>query len=73
MADLDTWLHDYRKLYRDDPLRFSINSCNFTDSQLKFRRNFLYILKKRYLQCSDWNQEKAIEMLDIIQHIIKTN
>ena len=73
MTDFDHWLHDYRKLYRDDPMKFSIQSCNFTDSQLKFRRNMLYILKKRYLTCDEGNVDRLLEMIDIVEHIIKTN
>eukprot|EP00347_Sterkiella_histriomuscorum_P002852 403366550 len=67
MSEVDNWLHEYRKLSRDDPLKFSHLSHNFTDSRLKFRRNFLYVLKKMYLA------DKNEELLKIIQHILKTN
>ena len=60
-------MHKYRKLYRDDPLRFSTENQNFTDSRLKFRRNFLYVLKKVFLL---GDNEK---MLKIVEHVIKTN
>lgn len=44
-------LHQYRKLHREsDPFHHSIEcNTNFTDSRLKFQRNFVYMLKQLYL------------------------
>jgi hypothetical protein len=39
-------------------MEFTTQSTNFTDSQLKFRRNFLFILKKRYLMCDDGDEDR---------------
>lgn len=77
MSQLETWLHDYRKLYRDDPLKFSTQSHNFTDSQLKFQRNYLFILKKKYLLANNkedgTHNDNLVEMMDIVEHLIKIN
>jgi len=49
MAEYENWLHRYRKLHREDLLKFCTQSQNFTDSQLKFRRNHTFLLKRLYL------------------------
>jgi hypothetical protein len=65
--EFEEWLHKYRKLYRDDPIRFASESTNYTDSRLKFKRNFIFIMKKLYLL------NKDDELLMIMEHLIQTN
>lgn len=74
MTDIDNWLHQYRQLYRDDPVKFSAESQNFTDSRLKFKRNFLFILKKKYLLCEgDTDLKNSEDIMQIVQHLISIN
>ena len=76
MQETENWLHKYRKLERDkDLLHFaSVQSTNFADSRLKFKRNFLHLLQKLYLMDhSGLPSAKREETLLLVEHMLKQN